>query len=174
MSDLIHDVRGVIRDVPDFPKPGILFKDIMPVLGHATLFPRIIDWMVEEANGHTVDAVLGMESRGFIFAAPVAIRVGAGFVPARKPGKLPWKTVSVSYDLEYGSNELHIHQDAFPKGAKVLIADDLLATGGTAKAAVELVRKLGGEVVGCLFVVELDFLNGRDCVDAPCTSLVHY
>jgi len=174
MPELIRDVRDLIRDVPDFPKPGIVFKDIMPVLGHPTVFPRVIDWMVNHTNEHQVDAVLGMESRGFIFAAPVAARINKGFIPARKPGKLPWKVESVAYDLEYGSAELQVHQDAFKPGARVMIADDLLATGGTARAAVELVRKLGGVVAGCMFLVELDFLDGRAGIDAPIRSLIHY
>jgi len=173
MSDLAQVVSATLRDVPDFPKPGILFKDITPVLRQPELFGRVIRWMAEQYPADQVDAVVGMESRGFIFAAPLVRELNAGFVPARKAGKLPADCVSMTYDLEYGTATLEIHADAIQPGQGVVIVDDLLATGGTAKATVELVRKLGGVVLGCCFLVELDFLNGRDVLDVPVVSLVH-
>jgi adenine phosphoribosyltransferase len=174
MGSLVEDVVATIRDVPDFPKPGILFKDIAPVLGDAALLNRVIDWMAQPHLAGGVDYVLGMESRGFIFGTPLALRLGVGFVPARKPGKLPWRTQSVSYALEYGEATLEVHEDAFPPGARVLIVDDLLATGGTAKAAADLVRMIGGEVVGFSFMIELGFLDGAAKLEAPVRSLVTY
>jgi adenine phosphoribosyltransferase len=170
MGELLEDVNALIRDVPDFPKPGILFKDIMPVLADPAVFGRVIDWMAE---GETrVDKVVGMESRGFIFACALVVPLDAGFVPARKAGKLPGEVTGETYDLEYGTATLEMHSDAFKSGERVLIVDDLLATGGTAAATVELVRRLGGEVVGCTFMVELTFLNGRQALDVPVRSLV--
>lgn len=171
-QDLIRAVAATVRDVPDFPKPGILFKDITPVLSSPAIFGQVISWMSERCGA--VDAIVGMESRGFIFAAPVALARQAAFVPARKPGKLPADCASVSYDLEYGSATLEIHRDAIRPGTKVVVVDDVLATGGTAAATVELVRKLGGEVVSCIFLIELDFLDGRARLDVPVHSLLHY
>jgi adenine phosphoribosyltransferase len=171
---LVEAVKATIRDVPDFPKPGIVFKDITPVLASPRLFQDVINWVAGQVAGVNVDLVVGMESRGFIFGAATAPAIHAGFVPLRKPGKLPWHTESVSYDLEYGSATLCVHQDAIQPRDRVLVVDDLLATGGTAAAAVELVRKLGGEVVGAIFMVELDFLGGRSRLDCPVTSLVRY
>jgi adenine phosphoribosyltransferase len=171
---LVAAVKAAIRDVPDFPKPGILFKDITPVLADPRLFGDVCNWFAGQFAGQRVDRIVGMESRGFIFGAPVAPRLHAGFVPARKPGKLPADTVSVSYDLEYGSATLEIHRDAIRPGDQVVVCDDLLATGGTAKATVDLVRQLGGEVLACVFLVELDFLGGRALLDVPVTSLVRY
>ena len=172
---LREEVLAVIRDVPDFPEPGILFRDISPLLANGPLFERVTDWMVERARGDRPTHVVGIESRGFLFGAPVAHRLGAGFVPARKPGKLPWKTARVDYKLEYGTDALEIHEDAFPEGSKVLVVDDLLATGGTARAACELVRKLGGNLVGLSVAIELSALGGRERVGEPNThSLVVY
>lgn len=173
MGDLADDVRDTIRDVPDFPKPGILFKDITPVLMDPELFGRVIEWMsVEYAH---IDKIIAIESRGFIFGAPMVEHTGAGMVLARKPGKLPHTVASVSYDLEYGSATLNIHTDAIKPGDRCLIVDDLLATGGTAKAAVELVERLGGEAIGSVFLVELGFLEGRRKLHGtPVTSLVRY
>jgi adenine phosphoribosyltransferase len=171
---LVDKVMATIRDVPDFPKPGILFKDITPVLANARLFSDVVNWVAGCLAGREVDQVVGMESRGFIFGAAVAPQLQAGFVPARKPGKLPAPTTSVSYDLEYGSATLEIHVDAIRPGQKVVIVDDLLATGGTAKATIDLVHQLGGEVIACIFLVELDFLNGRAQLGVPVQSLVHY
>jgi adenine phosphoribosyltransferase len=171
MSDLLTDVDAVVRNIPDFPKPGIVFKDITPVLADPKLFDRVVDWMGEGTE--RIDKVVGMESRGFIFGAALAPRINAGFVPARKKGKLPWDTIAVEYDLEYGTATLEIHVDAVKPGERVLIVDDLLATGGTAAATVELVERLGGQVVGCVFMMELDFLKGRERLTAPTRSLVH-
>jgi adenine phosphoribosyltransferase len=170
MTDLATDVKAKIRDIPDFPADGILFKDITPVLADPVLFRRVLDAMA--SGWGPVDVVVGMESRGFIFAGGVAERLGAGFAPARKKGKLPHATVSVDFKLEYGEATLQMHVDAFKPGARVLIVDDLLATGGTAAATLELVRRLGGEVVGFSFLVELGFLHGRERLDAVVRSVV--
>jgi len=159
-SDL-HKLRAGIRDVPDFPKPGILFKDITPVLSDGALFRLAIDGFIETARGAEVTKIIGIDARGFIFGAAVADRLGVGFVPIRKKGKLPWLCEGVAYDLEYGSSEVEVHQDAIHPGEKVMLADDLLATGGTAGAALNLVQKLGGDVVCATFLIELEFLGGR-------------
>jgi adenine phosphoribosyltransferase len=175
MTDTAAALRDTIRDIPDFPKPGILFKDITPVLSDPKLLRATVDWFAERFAGEHVDVVVGMESRGFIFGAPLAMALGAAFVPARKPGKLPYNSIGVEYDLEYGSARLEMHTDAIAPGAKVLIVDDLLATGGTAKATIELVEKLGGKVAACMFVVELSFLPGRAALgDVPVHSIVSY
>ena len=158
---LSDEARAAIRDVPDFPKPGVVFKDITPLLADGALFERICDWMVERFRDASVTHVLGIESRGFLFGTPVAHRLGAGFVPARKPGKLPWRTERVTYALEYGEDALEIHADAFGPGARVLVVDDLLATGGTAAAACALVEKLGAELCGVCVAIELTALGGR-------------
>ncbi len=158
----MEDLKKLIREVPDFPKPGINFYDITTLLKDADGLKRSLDAMYELVKDEKIDTVIGIESRGFIFATPLALRLGAGFVPVRKPNKLPAECVSVSYDLEYGQDTLQIHKDAVSDGHRVLIVDDLLATGGTAKAVVDLVEGLGGEVAGLLFAVELDFLGGRE------------
>jgi adenine phosphoribosyltransferase len=155
------DLKKLIREIPDYPKPGILFYDLTTLLQDGPGFHALVDQLCEHYGGHKVDIVAGIEARGFIFAPALAYRLGAGFIPVRKPKKLPWKTVSQTYQLEYGTDELEIHQDAVKTGQRVLLCDDLLATGGTAAAAIALVRKLGGEVVGAAFAVELNFLNGR-------------
>lgn len=162
MSDDIARIRQAIRDIPDFPKPGIVFKDITPLLANGPLFAKTIDLIAERYNGQKIDTVLGIESRGFIVGAALAYRLGAGFSVVRKPGKLPYETHSASYALEYGVDTLEIHIDAISRNARVVIADDLIATGGTAAATAELVTKLGGTVVECAFVIELSFLNGRE------------
>jgi len=156
------DLRAKIREVPDFPKPGILFYDITTLLREADAFREVIDRMAEAVKGERIDLVVGMESRGFIFAAPLADRLGAGFVPVRKLGKLPADTIEVEYDLEYGTATLEIHRDAISPGQRVLVVDDLLATGGTVLGTIELVRRLGGEIAGLSFMVELTSLGGRD------------
>lgn len=171
---LVDAVKKTVRDVPDFPKKGIVFKDITPVLASPRLLQDVVNWVAGNFAGMSVDVVVGMEARGFIFGAAVAPQIHAGFVPARKAGKLPWTVKSVSYALEYGEATLEMHEDAIMPGDKVVIVDDLLATGGTAKATVDLVRSLGGEVIGCCFMVELDFLEGRKLLDVPIYSLVHY
>jgi adenine phosphoribosyltransferase len=154
--------KALIREVPDFPKPGILFYDITTLLKDATAFRRIVDDLTLRYREKNIAKVIGIESRGFIFGAPLAYRLGAGFVPVRKPGKLPADTFEVKYELEYGSNSLAIHRDAIGSGEQVLIVDDLLATGGTAAATVNLVRQLGGRMVGLVFLVELKTLKGRE------------
>ncbi len=160
------DLENFIRDVPDFPKPGIVFKDITPLLGNVDALRETADRLAEPFIGKGVEVVTGVESRGFIFAPQVAERLGAGFVPIRKPGKLPGKTESESYELEYGSDTVEIHADAIKPGQKVLMVDDLLATGGTMAAACKLVEKLGGEIEGVAFVIELCFLSGREKLGA--------
>jgi len=157
----MDDLKKLIREVPDWPKPGILFYDLTTLLKDQSGFRALIDQLCEHYKGKKIDVVAGIEARGFIFAPALAYRLGAGFVPVRKPKKLPWKTEKVTYALEYGTDSLEIHQDAVRKGQRVLVCDDLLATGGTAAATVELIRKLGGDVVGTGFAVELNFLHGR-------------
>jgi adenine phosphoribosyltransferase len=155
------DLRSYIRDVPDFPKPGILFKDITPLLAHGPALRSTIDQLGERYRG-AVDMVLGIESRGFIIGAALAYALGVGIAIVRKPGKLPAQTFAAQYELEYGTDMLEIHRDAFGEKARVLIVDDLLATGGTATAAIELVERLGGEIVECAFIIELGVLKGRE------------
>ncbi len=155
------DIKSLIMDVPDFPKKGIVFKDITPLLAHPEAFKRTIDMMAEPFIGKGIKIVAGIESRGFLLATPIAYRLGAGVVPIRKKGKLPRKTHSASYALEYGQDSIEAHADAFAPGTKVLLVDDVLATGGTAKAACELIEKIGGTVSGIAFLIELGFLNGR-------------
>ena len=161
----IDQIRSAIRDIPDFPKPGILFKDITTVLNDAKLFKAAVDLMVGEAGNINPDIIVGIESRGFIFGAAMAYRMNKGFVPIRKPGKLPGKTVSEEYELEYGMDSVEIHEDAISAGMKVLLVDDLLATGGTASAAAKLIEKLGGDIINILFLVELKFLKGRELIN---------
>lgn len=150
-----------VRDIPDFPKPGVVFKDITPLLADPKAFGATIDALCDRFDGHDISKVLGIEARGFIAAAPVAARLGAGFVPVRKAGKLPWQVEKQEYVLEYGTDLLEIHKDAVAPGERALIVDDVLATGGTAAAAVRLVETLGGEVAGLGFIIELGFLGGR-------------
>ncbi len=158
----VDSLRAQIREIPDFPKPGILFYDITTLLKDPVAYHDSIELLVAPYRGQRVDIVVGMESRGFIFSAPMAYQLGAGFVPVRKLGKLPAETASVEYALEYGTNTLEIHRDAITAGQRVLIVDDLLATGGTVSGTIDLVRRLGGEVVALAFLVELKFLKGRD------------
>src|SRR3954449_320729 len=168
-------LKKLIREVPDFPKPGILFYDITTLLKDKVGFANLIDALSEHYIGDKIDLVLGMEARGFIFGPAVAYRLNAGFVPLRKPGKLPAATAKFDYALEYGTNTLEIHKDAIQKGQRVLIVDDLLATGGTAEATAKLAHSLGAEIAGLGFVVELDFLNGRDKLkEYDVFSLLHY
>lgn len=164
-----------IRDVPDFPKPGIMFKDITPLLQNHKAFDAIIKNFTDRYSSQKIDIVVGIESRGFLFGAPLAHQLGASFVPVRKKGKLPYKTIDMSYELEYGSATIEMHTDAVKKGQKVVVIDDLLATGGTADAACRLVKMQGGEVLECAFVVELGFLSGRNKIkNTPVYSLVNY
>ncbi len=168
-------LKSKIRDIPDFPKPGIIFKDITPLVKDPAALRLAVHQLLHPFLGRDITAVAGMEARGFIFGSLVAWELGIPFVPLRKPGKLPYDVQSVSYDLEYGSAELQVHIDAFDENDKVLLIDDLLATGGTAKASCELIEKLGAKVVACAFVVELDFLQGREKLqDYEVHSLLHY
>ena len=169
------DLASKIRDIPDFPKPGIVFKDIMPLLADADSLRATVEQLSAFAEPREPDLIMGAEARGFILGGALACRLGCGFVAARKPGKLPWRTVSAKYELEYGFDALELHADAISQGARVLIHDDLLATGGTAKAKVDLVEQLGGKVVGLAFVIELAFLNGRDRLEGYAVfSLIQY
>ena len=169
------ELKKLIREVPDFPKKGILFYDITTLLKDKAGYATLIDVLAERYIGKGVDLILGMEARGFIFGPALAYRLSAGFVPVRKPGKLPAATARVEYDLEYGSNILEVHEDAIEKGQRVLIVDDLLATGGTAEATAKLATKLGADIAGLAFVVELDFLKGRDKLKPyDVYSVLHY
>jgi adenine phosphoribosyltransferase len=171
------DLKSLIRDIPDFPKPGILFRDITTLLRNPEGLRYTIDTLTEKCKeaGLAADYVVGMESRGFIFGPPLAYNLGAGFIPVRKPGKLPAAVHTVEYELEYGLDRLEIHQDAFHDGCRVLIVDDLIATGGTAGATAKLVQQVGCELVGFAFIIELQALNGRQQLpDAPVVTLVEY
>lgn len=168
-------LKSRIRDIPDFPKPGILFRDITPLLLDPDAFAGTIALLTERYRQRPVDKIVAIESRGFLFASPLAYELGAGFIPLRKPGKLPFETIRESYTLEYGEATLEVHKDAIDPGDRVLVFDDLLATGGTAAASVALVRKLGGEVVETGFVIELKALNGRERLNGtPVFSLIQY
>lgn len=171
--DLLH---RAVRDVPDFPKPGIVFKDITPVLTDGSLFSLTIDAIMETMAGQTVEKIVAIDARGFIFAGAVADRLKTGFVPVRKKGKLPWHTVGTAYSLEYGENVIEIHRDAISPGERVWLIDDVLATGGTSAAAAKLVRELGGVLAGMTFLVELGFLNGRSVLppDVPAHAVLVY
>lgn len=169
------DLASRIRDVPDFPQKGILFKDITTLLKDGPAFRQAIDEITDHVRPWNVDLIVGMESRGFIFAAPIAYNLGVGFAPVRKLGKLPSETISAEYALEYGTNTLELHVDAIAEGQRVLIVDDLLATGGTVGATIDLVERLGGEVAGTAFLVELSFLDGRSRLDGyRVTTLITY
>ena len=173
--DAAAQLRAHIRDIPDFPKPGILFRDLTPLLGNAEALRLAVAEMTEPFRNDGIDCVLGTEARGFIFGTAVALELGAGFVPARKPGKLPFRTVDVSYELEYGTDTVEMHVDGVAKGQRVLVVDDLIATGGTAAATVELARRSGGEVVGCSFLIELDALGGSATLGVDRVhSVLHY
>ena len=169
------DFRSFIRDVPDFPKPGILFRDITPLLGNGPAFRTCITQMCERLSPHKPQIISGIESRGFIFGATMAVEMGIGFVPIRKPRKLPWKTRTETYALEYGTDAIEIHEDAFAAGTRVALVDDLLATGGTAGAAIKLLQSLGGNVVATEFLIELAFLEGRKRLgNLPVEVLITY
>jgi adenine phosphoribosyltransferase len=168
-------LRARVRDVPDFPRPGILFRDLTPLMGDGAAMREAVDMLSEAAVRHRPELIVAIESRGFIFGAPVAASLGIGFVPVRKPGKLPHRTRRRSYDLEYGTDALEMHADAVVQGARVVIIDDLLATGGTAAATIELVREIGGDVAAAAFVVELELLGGRDrLMGVPVEALLKY
>lgn len=169
------DLRDRIRDVPDFPTEGVVFKDLMPLIADAKYFAETIDRLAEWTRPREPDLIFGAEARGFIFGAALAYAIGAGFIAARKPGKLPRETLEATYALEYGSDSLHVHRDAVQIGSRIVVLDDVLATGGTARAKVELVEGLGGIVVGIAFVLELTFLHGRDRLEGyDVHSLIQY
>lgn len=169
------DYKQYIANIPDYPQEGVLFRDITPLMAQGEVFRQACDELAEFAKKVDAQVIVGPESRGFIFGCPVAYQLGIGFVPVRKPGKLPRETVSCSYDLEYGSNELHVHKDGIKPGQKVLIVDDLLATGGTVDATIQIVKQLGGEVVGCAFLIELEGLQGREHLkEYPVFALMTY
>ncbi|MET0202590.1 MAG: adenine phosphoribosyltransferase [Gaiellaceae bacterium] len=171
----VDSLKARIRDVPDFPEPGVLFKDIMPLLADPACLHEVTDLIADWAEPRKPDVILGAEARGFILGATVAYKLGCGFVAARRPGKLPWKTVSATYALEYGENSLELHADAITRGQRVLVHDDVLATGGTARAICDLAEQLGGEIVGVAFVIELDFLEGAKQLEGrDVHSLIHY
>ena len=171
----MNELKAMIREIPDFPKPGINFYDITTLLKNPTGLKRTLDALRERYKGEQIDTVVGIEARGFFFAPAVAYSLGAGFVPVRIPGKLPYKTRQMEYDLEYGTDKLEIHEDAIQPGQRVLIVDDVLATGGTAKAVADLVTQSGGSLQGLSFVIELDFLNGRSRLPGnDIFSLLHY
>ena len=175
MPNDMNRLRALVRDVPDFPKPGIVFKDITPLLADEVAFSSVIDETVVHFGRGNVDKVVGIEARGFILASPVAYHFGAGFVPVRKAGKLPWKVEAEEYELEYGSAALEVHGDAIAPGERVLIVDDVLATGGTARAAARLVERLGGKVIGIATLLELSFLGGRKAIEGyEFYSLIRY
>jgi len=168
-------LRAAVRDVVDFPKAGIVFKDITPILANGAMFRDSITLLCDHAEGLRVDKIVGIDARGFIFAAAVADRLGVGFVPVRKKGKLPWKTRQIAYALEYGESVVELHEDAIAPGERVMLVDDLLATGGTARAALDLLAGLGAEIVSVSFLIELSFLNGRDqLAPYPVKSILTY
>lgn len=171
MPQTAQEVKDKIRNIKDFPKPGIIFRDITTALKDAETLKKMVDFLYEKFQNEKIDYVVGLESRGFIFGMPVAYKLDSGFIPVRKPNKLPAKTIKESYELEYGTDTLEIHEDALQKGDRVLIIDDLLATGGTAAAACNLVTKTGAEIVACAFVIELNGLNGRDKLPKDCKIL---
>jgi adenine phosphoribosyltransferase len=168
------DLRSFIRDIPDFPKPGVLFKDITPLLADPRAFRAAVEGLAECVDGRKVDLIGAAEARGFLFGTPLAMTLGVGFVPIRKPGKLPYDRVSRTYDLEYGSDTLEMHSDALHAGTRILLIDDVLATGGTMRACCELVRSTGAEIVACAFVLELSFLGGRERIPTEVLSLLTY
>lgn len=176
MQQVVSDVKDKIRSIPDFPKPGILFRDITTALLDAETLRKMIDFISENFKDEKIDYVIGLESRGFIFGMPVAYNLGVGFIPVRKPNKLPAATLKESYELEYGTDSLEIHADALKSGDRVLVVDDLLATGGTAAAACNLIHKTGASIAGCAFVIELDDLNGRNKLPKDCKilSMINY
>jgi adenine phosphoribosyltransferase len=168
------DLRAFIRDVPDFPAAGIVFKDITPLLADGRVFAEVVAAMSDAIAAVDATTIVGIESRGFIFGAPIASRLGLGFVPVRKFGKLPWRTFTQSYDLEYGTDTLEIHEDAVGSGSRVIVVDDVLATGGTAAATVDLIRGTGASVEAVAVLLELDFLQGRSRLDVPIQALIRY
>ena len=175
VSDSIEQLRAAIRDVPDFPKPGIIFKDITPILGNGKLFRMAVEAFLEKCRGKQIDKIVGIDARGFLFGSAVAYDLGVGFVPLRKKGRLPYKTESAKYSLEYGEAEMELHVDAIERGEKIVLIDDLLATGGTSASAATLIRKVGGELLEAQFLIELEFLHGRQKLEStPVVSFLKY
>ena len=175
VSDTIDKLRAAVRDVPDFPKPGIIFKDITPILSNGALFRASIDLFLEKCQGKAIDKIVGIDARGFLFGSAVAYKLGVGFVPLRKKGRLPYKTESAAYSLEYGEAEMELHIDAIESGEKIILIDDLLATGGTSASAVTLIKKVGGDLIEAQFLIELEFLHGRKKLDpTPVVSFLKY
>ena len=171
----IDKLRRAVRDVPDFPKKGIIFKDITPILKDGELFRAAVDLFLDQCRGRKIDKIVGIDARGFVFGSAVAYELGIGFVPLRKKGRLPYKTESAKYSLEYGEAEMELHIDAITRGEQIVLIDDLLATGGTSASATALIRKVGGELVAAIFLIELEFLNGREkLVPTPVTSFLKY
>ena len=174
-SEMLETLRARVRDVPDFPKKGIIFKDITPILQDGVLFRASIDLFLEQCRGKQIDKVVGIDARGFLFGSAVAYELGIGFVPLRKKGRLPYKTESASYTLEYGEAEMELHIDAITAGEKIVLIDDLLATGGTSASAVTLIKKVGGELIEAIFLIELEFLQGRKkLAPTPVRSFLAY
>ena len=169
-----EQVLQIIRAIPDYPKKGIIFRDITPLLGNAELFKYVIDELAKLCKDQGITKIVGIESRGFIFGAPLAYALGIGFVPVRKKGKLPYKKIAATFTLEYGSDTIEMHEDALTKDDKVILIDDLLATGGTTRAALELINKLGAKTAFCLYVIELSFLEGGKTLNVPYKSLIKY
>ena len=173
--ETIETLRKTVRDVPDFPKKGIIFKDITPILGDGRLFRASVELFLERCRGKEIDKIVGIDARGFLFGSAVAYDLGVGFVPLRKKGRLPYKTESAAYTLEYGEAEMELHVDAIEKGEKIVLIDDLLATGGTSASAVTLIKKVGGELLEVIFLIELEFLNGRKKLEpTPVFSFLKY
>ena len=174
-SDSIEKLRAAVRDVPDFPKKGIIFKDITPILGNGKLFRTAIEAFLEQCRGKPIDKIVGIDARGFVFGSAVAYELGVGFVPLRKKGRLPYKTESAKYSLEYGEAEMEMHVDAMESGESVVLVDDLLATGGTSAAAAALIEKVGGKLLEAQFLIELEFLKGREKLNStPVTAFLRY
>src|SRR2546425_4755953 len=175
VSDALEKLRAAVRDVPDFPTPGIVFKDITPILGDGVLFRVSVDAFLERCRGKEIDKIVGIDARGFLFGSAVAYELGVGFVPLRKKGRLPYKTESAAYSLEYGEAEMELHIDAITQGEQVVLIDDLLATGGTSASAATLIKKVGGELLEAIFLIELEFLRGREkLTPTPVTSFLKY
>ncbi|MEY2492761.1 MAG: adenine phosphoribosyltransferase [Verrucomicrobiota bacterium] len=175
VDNSIEKLRLAVRDVPDFPKRGILFKDITPILSDGTLFRASIDVFLQQCRSKSIDKIVGIDARGFLFGSAVAYELGIGFVPLRKKGRLPYKTESAKYSLEYGEAEMELHIDAIKEGEKIVLIDDLLATGGTSASAATLIRKVGGNLIEAMFLIELEFLNGREKLrPTPVTSFLKY
>src|SRR5712671_2918567 len=175
VSDAIHQLRAAVRDVPDFPKAGIIFKDITPILSHGKLFRASIDVFLDRCRGKEIDKIVGIDARGFLFGSAVAYELGIGFVPLRKKGRLPYKTESAKYSLEYGEAEMELHIDAITRDEQIVLIDDLLATGGTSASAATLIKKVGGRLLEAIFLIELEFLHGRKKLSpVPVVSFLKY